>query len=415
MLLRGLFFCLFCLFSFVSGAEVMKEGAGLLVEVLKEAGLDLSSPQVLEALSMVQQMDQDLLETVSETGGDSSKSTTEDDKYLLGALRQLKKIRGSSWFKALVKKSKQKQKNNECMMLKEEGIIPQAKNAPLKSFGYPRFDTNTKKMVVFPGVALTRVNNFLAPIKVGAQDFVIQGDAPSVLLFLDCFSQYEVIGSVLTEGGHWDSTPQSQSPVYIQLQNTGPEAFNSVREMLLHQSLNSLLKTIGPTSGLVEGLQEAAGSSSSSSSGSNAGALGIKGIKKTRKYLTQKWWWLKQVYGLASLLGVSTGEAKQALKEISRQQTFAGRARRFLQLLQQAQKRDKQQDSEMWRDSSAISLNEPFTLTITMYPKPSHNVRATAALSSSRVSVAEVFAALSKFFLSKGIGDSAADLAQLLK
>ncbi|CDI82335.1 hypothetical protein, conserved [Eimeria acervulina] len=390
----------FWLLAAVFVGAVRKEEQDLFRDALRETGTDLSPQEMSDAMLLLGALNEHQAKAsekdAEKSAADSGKSKTEDRGYMDKVGRGVSKVHGADWFKKLLKRATRKMKK-KCLVIKEEGGVPEAKDAPLDSFGYPRFDSTTKRYGVFPGVPLHRIAGFLQPIKVGAQDYVVQGNPADVLIFFECFSAYEIIGSVLDETGHWVSTPQSHTPVCLQAQNVGSGAFDSVKEMLLHQSVSTLVKFISPDGLFLEAMQEAMGMA--------PGAADA--MQKVYDYTKSRWFYAMQVFGIATALGVSASDAKKAIKDVGRQPDFPNRVRHFLKLLQQNK---KDIPPGKWVDPDVVNITEPVTITITMYPKPGHGVRATACLSSSRVSVAEAFTTIAALFVKRGVDDAFGDL-----
>ncbi|OEH77761.1 hypothetical protein cyc_08493 [Cyclospora cayetanensis] len=298
-----------------------------------------------------------------------------------------KKLTQNSWLTSLL--GKNKQKKSECQRLVEAGEIPQSIHSPLKAYGYPSFDTETKKLTVAAGLPLSKINDFPVPIKVGSLDYIIQGRAAKVLLFLYCYSQYNIVGSVLNPDGHWDKTPQSVHPVYLQVSNVGPDPHGSVKAILLRSGVQQILKRVNPMEVMFSTLQGAL----------DASPTLWNGVRHVYGVTMREWGWLQQSSEVASLLGISQSEAESIVEDLQSPSTAHSGAKRIWHLLNQT--RHQKRDSG-WSDPKTVCFGKPITVTITMYPKPCHNNRATLALSSSTVSVKEAFEGFAELLVMLG-------------
>lgn len=321
----------------------------------------------------------DVESTVDEAQGDiESKEGTPNN-----ALRR-------GWFMRFLGRLKG-MKNKECRRIKENGGVPTSHSAPLKVFGYPYFDEHTKKHSVRAALPLSKINGFLIPIKVGSRDYVVQGNPERVLVFTECFSAYMVVGSFLREDGHWDSTPHTDNPLFLQVTNVGAEPFESVKTHIVHHSVETLLRRIGPLDTLGQSVAE--------------GLRNIKHIGPAMKTALTKvagqWMWLENLMELASVLHMSLEDAAKAWDAISREDTFPKKVRKFLSFLTKAHNRI----SNQWSGAKNIDLTRKITLTITMYPRQENGVRATRKLSNSTVSVEELFEALKELVTDRGLAD----------
>lgn len=297
------------------------------------------------------------------------------------------------WFSVLVSKAKNSKKA-KCLKTKEAGGTPEARESPLKLFGYAKFDIKSRKYFITSGLPLSRVNGFRVPIKVGQQDYILQGGTGSVLLFLNCFSEYEIRGSVLTENGRWDDTQQSQNPVFMQVQNVGSQAFGSVKRMVLEQSAEQLLKAIGPSDVFLQGVNEAIGKAKDLS----------PAVKRACLMLAANWEQFKNIYGLTSMLNVSLNEVQEAWKEIFRADSFQEKAKHFVRLLMKGR---ENLERERWTGADHIDLNKNIIVTFTMYPRRENGVRATRPLSSNVIKVEEALVALTGLLNKTGLDHQA--------
>ncbi|KAL8442246.1 hypothetical protein Emed_007351 [Eimeria media] len=275
--------------------------------------------------------------------------------------------------------------NEECLKIKKKGLMPEARfHSPLKHYGYVSFDEETKTLNASSGLPLSLVNGFPVPIRVGQSDYTVQGGLSSVLLFLECFAGYEVIGSYLSEDGHWLNTQQADNPVYVQLENTGPSAFGSARRVLLQYSAERLIKSVAPLESF-NGIVEKAVSS-------------IPVLAPEARHALQavaaNWIYLKGVYQLANIVHLDSKEVQEAWHEMSGKKSFKERAKVFVRLL----KRSREQEAkERWSGREFLDPQKPVTLTLTMYPKPAHGVRATLKLPSNRVFLQDILHAVAAF------------------
>lgn len=292
------------------------------------------------------------------------------------------------WFTKLLQKAKLLP-DDRCLRIKDAGGLPESKHSPLKRFGYVTFDVNTKKHSVFAGLPLTVVNGFPVPMKVGSRDYVIQGDIQTVLIFLECFSDYNVRGSFLGEDGHWHDAPQQEFPLYIQIENSGPQAFGSVRQMVMLESVRQLLKKIAPATKFNKTAEAA------------IARMRVSTIAKSAlTAIATKWRFVKTVYKLSSVLHLTSKEVQEVWDEIGNMDSFTERAKRFVKLLKQARKTSQR---EKWTGQENVSLDKEITLTLTMYPQMEHQVRATMELSSSFVKLEEVLKAVNALLTRTGL------------
>lgn len=356
-------------------------------ELLKDIGLDLTSPEVMEGLKLVKAYEA-LHEALPELPTLPALSGS-DDANAQKTRRLLDSVRRSGWFSKIMKKTKKRSKD-ECVRLKEEGHTPESRHSPLKSFGYVTFDVESRKHTIFPGLTLSKVNGFPVPIRVGSRDYVIQGDAASILMFLYCYSDYEVRGARLTEKGEWDEEEQTDSPLLLQVENVGPEAFGSVKYLLYTHTVETLLKSINPMAGFMGAI------------GKSVEALPQLSpmLKNAAMVAAAKWMWIKHLYHLAASLSFPPDEAAKVWQELAEVKEFSDRARRFVELLKEESR--KHRARQEWSGSEGVNLTKGLTLTITMYPKPQHDIRATYALRSSRVTVGDVFEAVAKLLSGAG-------------
>ncbi|EPT26795.1 hypothetical protein TGME49_234380 [Toxoplasma gondii ME49] len=111
--------------------------------------------------------------------------------------------------------------DSKCEQKKKHNKIPSAAagDSPIKTFGYPFYDTSLGRSLLRPQVGLSFIEGFMQPIKVGAFDWMVQGTVDDVLSFLVCFDDYEAIAEKLGEDGAWHSEGNI-GPLYLQLQNT---------------------------------------------------------------------------------------------------------------------------------------------------------------------------------------------------
>ncbi|KAL8270664.1 hypothetical protein Esti_005410 [Eimeria stiedai] len=270
----------------------------------------------------------------------------------------------------------------ECLKVKQRGGIPEARfHSPLKHYGYLSFDEVAKSHTTYSALPLSLLNGFPVPIKIGQRDYTIQGDLDSVLLFLECFSAYEVKGSFLGEDGHWHSAQQAEYPVYVQLENTGPTAFGSAGQVLLRHSAERLLNSVAPLESL-SGIMEKAVSSI---------PVLAPEARQALQTLAANWMYLKGVAQLASVVHLDAKELQEAWQEMSEKKSLKERAKVFMRLLRKSR---EDEVKEQWSGRQFVDLQKPVTLTLTMYPRPAHVVRATIRLSSNVVFVEEVLKAV---------------------
>ncbi|KAL8428835.1 hypothetical protein ACSSS7_006965 [Eimeria intestinalis] len=322
---------------------------------------------------------------LSETGGPAPPRVQEGEKEKGGALESPKKKKKTSeepkphssrWIGLVTKVTGPAKR--DCLKIKEKGEMPEARlHSPLKHYGYLYFEDEAMAHRLRSGVPLSVVNGFPVPIKIGNRDYTVQGELSSVLLFLRCFSAYEVIGSVLGEDGHWHNRRQEKDPVYVQMENTGPNAFGSARQALLRYSVERLLRSAAP----LNSLGNAVGTAVSSTVSLPPQA------RQALQSLAVNW---KAVYQLANILHLEAKQLQEGWKEMSEKKSLKERAKVFVNLLKKAREKETK---GRWTGREYVDLQKPVTLTLTMYPKAAHAIRATFKLSSSRILVEEVLRA----------------------
>lgn len=380
-------------FAVIATAE---ENPPSLEELIKNSGLDFNDPVTLEAVSLAEAYEasqQPAIETIKPKGTTSGAADAASSR---SAMNFMSMIHRSGWFGTLMKKAKMHFKD-KCLRLKMEGHTPEAMDSPLEKFGYVRFDIEFRKHTISPGLTLTKFGRWLVPIRVGTEDYTIQGNSGSMLVFLDCFSDYEVRGARLTGEGEWDESQQTESPLFLQLENVGPEAFGSVKYMMYTHSVDQLLKSIDPMAGFAKTIWKPL----------EIVPAVAPAIKKSLVVAAGKWLWIKHLYQLAGTLDLSQEEVGEVWNDLAGQQTFSARIKRFLQLLRKSR---EHMAREEWSGYQNVKMKKPVTLTITMYPKPEHGVRATYALRSNRVKVAEVFKAVAKLLTATGTAEKLSDV-----
>ncbi|OEH77760.1 hypothetical protein cyc_08492 [Cyclospora cayetanensis] len=312
-----------------------------------------------------------------EEGGRGNDS---NDGSLGSQLRGYTRSDTSSWLKPWFDQMKHLAEA-VCLKILEEGGIPQARDSPLKHFGYVYFDVNTKTYSTSSGVPLSVVNGALVPIKLGSRDYIMQGKLTDILLFLKCYSKYQVVGSYLGDDGHWDSTPDDRFPVYVQVENVGPEAHGSVSKALVRHSMQRVLKRINPRNVLAMAL---AGAIPTLISNENAENLLTKLVKN---------WSASQSLGELSLnLKQSAEDTKESWEKLASEEKFVKRMGLFLEMLLTS----GANETEEWQGKDNVDLKKDLTVVLTMYPRPENKVRATRKLSSSTVSVEEVLVVVSE-------------------
>ena len=275
----------------------------------------------------------------------------------------------------------------ECQIVKMKGGIPVARNAPMKTFGFNSYDYAKQKLEVKNGLPLSIVNGHLVPIQVGSRDYLIQGTIGELLEFLDCFFLYRIIGSWLREDGTWDHHKTTKHPLYLQLQNTGPQAFGLIPKVLLERAGKSIIKRLNPYDNLGSVLENVY---------SGLKFLSTAG-KRLSKYLNEDKSYVKelrhfiQVYQDAELIWKETGKSGRG--------DLTSRAKKLLKLLGES---ERFSEWGKWTGIENVNLNRRLLLTITMYPQQENGVRATRRLSSNHSSVGEVFFCISGLLMKSG-------------
>ncbi|PFH33769.1 hypothetical protein BESB_079850 [Besnoitia besnoiti] len=277
-----------------------------------------------------------------------------------------------------------KKSTNVCKQAKKDGRIPSAAygDSPLKSFGYPEFDEETGLTILRSRLPLTPVSGFLTPIRVGAEDYYIQGTYDKIIAFLECFEEYEVIGSTLATDGHWVEDPE-QGPLYVQIQNTREgvrSPIAGIRNALFRIGFAHLAK-----------------------------ALRINAI--SRRFVGVSYddilKGLNEVRQLSEFLPSSTtADVLAAWEDVMGTQDRKKQLASIVNAVTQAITRARLDPSHGWEKSEAVDLSAPLTMALTTYPRPAHGVRATLTLPSNRVTLGAIRDTLPKLFQQSLLGQA---------
>lgn len=315
-------------------------------------------------------------------------STTSDNSNISSTSRRRSSAIPPEWnFLAHKLKDLTKAK---CSRLKSSGITPQSHDSPLKVFGYPLYDEKTKKHSVFPGVTLTIANGFRIPIKVGVRDYILQGPLETIMVFLHCFSEYLVIGSVLKEDGHWSDELQSTFPLHLQVENTGADPFGLISLLLMRRAALKVLEAASPLDMLLESVKPFV---------MNSKSLG--NFLKEQLTDANKWYWVQECAGLAKLLGVKAKDAVVLWFELKNIKDVKERRRKFFNLMKKSYNQKLNDDnneskngSNFWVGRNFVNLKKTITLIFTMFPRQANNIRATFVFDKSTVSLRDVLKAM---------------------
>lgn len=281
--------------------------------------------------------------------------------------------------------------DEKCKKRKEDGEVPSAElgDSPVKTFGFPFFDINSRSTAVRPGVTLSYMFGTRQPIKIGSRDYVVAGFPGELMAFFECFRDYKIIGSTLAQDGHW----YQNGNIKIQLQNlnnVGVSTKDELWEMLFKVGVPRIIKYLNPVK-IIKGM--------------DAKIFGTK-ILKTKmdmmKALAQIKKWLPGNDNFIQKIAALFMQPCPACdKEDCTIETLACLKNKGSKLIEFWKLEEARKDKlrEKWVGWDDVTKSQRrIMVTFTMYAKPEHGVRATYNTGKSVLPVADVIDALKVFF-----------------
>ncbi|KAL8275310.1 hypothetical protein Esti_000759 [Eimeria stiedai] len=303
---------------------------------------------------------------------DIRKAMTEKSK--IARLKAMKKALKALFDKLLTRLSKREEK---CRDVLSEGRTPEARlgHSPLKHFGYPKHvDGITLLARQLP---LNLVNGFPVPIKVGSQDYYVQGRVDAVLFFFECFGQYEAVAETLFSDGHWDTKAHGNEkprPLYVQVQ--GVMQGGSVPEIIVRTALHRVVKSIDFTlkkDGSLVKLVDAA----------------LRGDLRAEDFIQSSGSGPFPLIGdLAAYTNLSLSKLTELVEEMNGASGFAEKFEILCSYL------EAEEEVEGWENYKAVRHHDRITVVLTSYPKPNSTVRATYQMGGNMVTLEEIGDAL---------------------
>ncbi|PHJ25364.1 hypothetical protein CSUI_000781 [Cystoisospora suis] len=291
-------------------------------------------------------------------------------------------------FKAWLQKVfRSKEAKEKCKQTKRAGGIPSASNgdSPLKTFGYPNFDEQSGTTWLQRRMPLSIVNGYPAPIRVGGEDYYVQGSYDEITAFLVCFEDYQVIGSKLTPDGEWQDD-ERYARIYLQIENT-------------REDIRS------PLGGVVSPLLRC---------GFEFFLRRFFKIGRALRHLTKFDRLLKKIASLRHmsefLPSTSTSVLLTNWNSLERADSNEERLRELTGAVEAAHRRLGLGEEQGWLQPENVDLSAPLTLSFTTYPRPVQGVRATLPMSSNVVTLGEIREQLLRLFESSLVGRAAHDL-----
>lgn len=269
-------------------------------------------------------------------------------------------------------------KTKTCRQVKDEGLTPEVRlgHSPIPLFGYPVFDVKINAAVFERRLPLNRLNHRNIPIKVGAQDYVVQGSVRKVMEFFDCFEMYKVIGQTLFPDGHWDSEPRdglAPRPLYLQIQGVMKDG--SVAEVLVREALMTVIRQMDlhlKKKGVLTAYIEQA----------------LTGETKVGDYLQSKGT-AAVIKHLRSYARIKGDQFIALVKEIAAAPTPKEKIEALYRHLQ-----EEETGEDDWSQSRAIEHHRRITVTITTYPSPDSTNKSTKRMPSNKVFLGDIANAL---------------------
>lgn len=256
---------------------------------------------------------------------------------------------------------------DQCFKKRPEPADASKGDSPIESFGFTQFNQNQKGYTkLSPGITLSRVNGFNQPVKIGSRDYFFVGSASELIAFFACFEKFEVIGSVLADDGHWKEKTGS---IKLQLQNVqGWKVDNpnpNLFEMLFKITFDRILVELNPAGVIGDADKAIFGHSP-----------GLDNVEKLReKYDDIKKWlpYAKEIVDSVGGILKKKLTPKETVKEMMK----------YLD----AQLTGKQPG---WTGGKELDKEGTIIGTLTMYPKPDHNVRVTYDFSTPVINMGDV-------------------------
>lgn len=273
----------------------------------------------------------------------------------------------------------------KCLAKLETGNVPEARlDSPIETFGYPSFDTLSKKVTLSTRIPLNVVGGYKVPITVGAEDYQIQGKPSQVKEFLRCFAEYEVRGESLNQDGHWISEGPQALPLNIQVQRAGGEGVgSSASQQVLRMAVDRILKLVDPADLTVNNAKVIL--NAIDKGGLAASAVDIAVSTKDI---------IEKLLSIRDYVHVDREKLLDAYKEIAAAPTTTERAKVFAHLVRKSLLGG---EAKCVGNEDIADANE-IVLSITTYPRPRNGIRATCPLTSPRVLLGDIFESLSELF-----------------
>lgn len=261
-----------------------------------------------------------------------------------------------------------------CKEVKKAGRTPEARlgHSPTPLFGFPVFSPEFKTTILERRLPLNMINQHLVGIKVGAEDYVVQGHVHRVISFLDCFADYTVTAQTLFSDGHWYSEEhdgEKPRPVYLQIQ--GATSNGSLPELFVRQSLIDIVRLIDfnlAKQGTLTALVDEAFVGQLTPAEFMTTRSGGTAVRQLRAYARAKG---------QKFLGL--------VKQLQNAPTFKEK----IEILNKFLSEDDPSPAG-WTQAWAVQHQTRITLTITTYPRPDYNNKATFRMNSPTVTLGQI-------------------------
>jgi len=259
----------------------------------------------------------------------------------------------------------------KCQKKKDNGEIPSAHklDSPLEAFGFPYFDVKSKSITLKPGMTLSNLfKSQRIPIKLGSRDYIICGYAKEILLFFQCFENYNVIGSSLDQDGHWKT---NTGTLKVQMSNVDPQSQGldaELWEMLFKISMDRIINYLNPVNIISEKEALVLGSKRAVS---NANEF-EKAIKKVKEWLPGSEDFVEKIVELYKKKG-----------------NLADKVKEFIDFMKEEQKK-KAVLERQWVRMDNLDKNGKIMVTLTMYSKPENDIRTTYDFNKASVQMGEI-------------------------
>ena len=220
-------------------------------------------------------------------------------------------------------------------------------------------------------VSLSFIKGFRQPIHLGVYDYLIAGTPRELKAFFDCFSDYEVIGHLLNEDGKWE---KEKGTIKIQLSNLmkSPKFTESLWEMMFTIGLDTVTKLLDPSKIISNELF-----------GKPTILKNIDQIKKA--------WRVAQKY-----LPIPENMVDKVAEICAKDLPIKEKINEFMVLLKNEQNQ-LSAFKEKWSGKDNVSTKSKILVSLTMYTKPEHRVRATYDTGKSKIYLKEIGDAVDKF------------------